>query len=247
MSTNVDGHRYRPYGAIELKMTYQRNMLIANGMVLAMIASTLITAWILSAGNDLVVIPAQPLIPRDSIRVVLTDASRLHIIGGGALPTPRTNEQQGWNLAPVQDSMILDDSEWNDVRGVGLEGDTSGTREPDLGENAPVMGGTEPADAFPDYGVFIRREIEPVMISEGKPEYPAAARRLGLEGKAIIAALVDSNGRVRESKIVRSSGSDYLDSAAVRSAYQNMFSPAIQSGRPIAVWVTYRVEFKLDE
>ncbi len=38
-----------------------------------------------------------------------------------------------------------------------------------------------------------------------------------------------------------------LDDAAVASAYKYKYKPAIQNGRPVGLWVSYKVDFKLNE
>jgi TonB family protein len=46
--------------------------------------------------------------------------------------------------------------------------------------------------------------------------------------------------------VAKSSGSNVgFDEAAVEAALQCIYKPAIQNGQPVAVWVTYPVEFKL--
>ena len=38
-----------------------------------------------------------------------------------------------------------------------------------------------------------------------------------------------------------------FDDAAIEAAYKCKYKPAIQNGRPVAVWVSYQVEFVLEE
>jgi TonB family protein len=59
--------------------------------------------------------------------------------------------------------------------------------------------------------------------------------------------LVDKDGNVRDALVLKSSGTASLDEAAVEASYDCKFKPGIQNGRPVACWVTYRVEFVLDE
>lgn len=48
-------------------------------------------------------------------------------------------------------------------------------------------------------------------------EYPVQARRLGLEGTAVVQTTIDSSGRVRDLKLQRSSGHQLLDNAALKA------------------------------
>lgn len=41
-------------------------------------------------------------------------------------------------------------------------------------------------------------------------------------------------------------GVEALDQAALDVAYKHVFSPGIQNGYPVACWVSYNVEFRLD-
>jgi len=51
---------------------------------------------------------------------------------------------------------------------------------------------------------------------------------------------------VLKAQIGKSSGTESLDEAAIEAAYKNKFKPGIQNGRPIKVWVTYKVDFILE-
>ena len=44
-----------------------------------------------------------------------------------------------------------------------------------------------------------------------------------------------------------SSGVASLDDAAVKAAFKNRFKPGIQNGRPIACWVSYTVDFDIND
>ena len=95
-------------------------------------------------------------------------------------------------------------------------------------------------------GLDVVVEKMPVMIQEARPVYPKGALRIGLEGSAWIKALVDSRGVVRKAMVLRSSESVLLDEAALNAAFKCRYKPAVQNGRPVAVWVTYRVDFVLN-
>ena len=61
-----------------------------------------------------------------------------------------------------------------------------------------------------------------------------------------IKVLIGKDGLVIKAKIVRSSGSDALDAAALSAAKDNKFSPALQNSNPISLWVSYKVTFTLE-
>ena len=69
-----------------------------------------------------------------------------------------------------------------------------------------------------------------------EPEYPSASRRAGEEGETRLSVCVDAEGRTSNAKIIKSSGSDRLDQAALKSLGNNRVDPATGSdGKPIAM------------
>jgi TonB family protein len=93
---------------------------------------------------------------------------------------------------------------------------------------------------------FIPVEVVPEMIEYGRPEYPRSARSAGITGTVWVKCLIDRMGHVREVVVGKTAGYAELDSAAVISAYKSRFKPGIQKGQPVACWVIYRVDFKLE-
>ncbi|MDE1172262.1 MAG: energy transducer TonB [Parvibaculaceae bacterium] len=80
-----------------------------------------------------------------------------------------------------------------------------------------------------------------------QPEYPPAARRFGEEGRVVMRLYILPNGSVGQAEIVRSSGSDRLDQAALDEAKASWrFLPATQDGKPVAAWLQAAVVFKLE-
>jgi protein TonB len=94
--------------------------------------------------------------------------------------------------------------------------------------------------------VFVAVESQPVPVRQVAPEFPEMARLTGREGRVVVRALVDREGMVQRAEIVKSSGMNVgFDEAAIEAALLCGYKPAIQNGMPVAVWVTYTVEFKL--
>ena len=80
-------------------------------------------------------------------------------------------------------------------------------------------------------------EKMPVLAVGPPPVYPELARLSQLEGTVIVRALVGKDGKVRET-ILFKKVNDILDQAAVQATMGYVFVPAMQNGRPVAVWVT---------
>ncbi len=89
-------------------------------------------------------------------------------------------------------------------------------------------------------------ERKPVLVSSVVPEYPELARRAGIEGSVVVAAVVDTNGLVASATVLRSSGNSLLDAAALTAARQFRFVPAYQNDRPVPVQVSIPFRFSLE-
>jgi protein TonB len=87
----------------------------------------------------------------------------------------------------------------------------------------------------------------PVAINSESPfQYPADLFDQGVEGEVRLRLYVDSLGHVRpeSTRVVASSGTPALDSAAVRGASLLMYAPAHTDGRPVAVAFYQPVVFR---
>jgi len=97
----------------------------------------------------------------------------------------------------------------------------------------------------PKQGAFVAHEAEPKFLERVTPEYPRKALENCVAGAVWVQALVDKSGMVRDVKIAKASGTNVgFEKAAQNAAKKSKFSPAIQNGRPIAVWATFPFEFR---
>lgn len=99
-------------------------------------------------------------------------------------------------------------------------------------------------EVLPKPDEFIAFEEPPNPISRPIPEYPDLAKKAGIEGMVMLKVLVDREGRIREVQLIRGLGAG-LDESAIKSAWESKWTPAIQNHKPVAVWVSYPVRFKL--
>lgn len=76
--------------------------------------------------------------------------------------------------------------------------------------------------------------------------YPTAAYKAGVEGTTIIQAKVDENGDIEEAVVLRSSGNEELDAAALAAIKKTKFKPAYQKEKPVGVYISIPVNFKLN-
>jgi protein TonB len=81
-----------------------------------------------------------------------------------------------------------------------------------------------------------------------QPEYPPASRRAGEAGTVTLQVFVLENGRAGEVKVAKSSGFEKLDEAAVKEVQRNWrFVPGKEDGKPVAMWHTFAVTFRLTD
>jgi protein TonB len=80
------------------------------------------------------------------------------------------------------------------------------------------------------------------------PEYPSTSKRLGEEGRVLVAVLILANGSVGKVQVVKSSGYSRLDSAAVEHVQRDWrFVPARLDGETIAAWGRFGVTFQIQD
>ena len=85
----------------------------------------------------------------------------------------------------------------------------------------------------------------PKLIHYEKPKYPRVLEMAGVEGVVWVKALVNTKGLVADAAIHYSSGAALFDEEALRATRLNKFKPGVKDGKPVAVWVVYRVQFVL--
>lgn len=87
--------------------------------------------------------------------------------------------------------------------------------------------------------------IPPILQADVGPVYPLHAREQGLQGSVGLYLLVTDSGQVKLVRISDSSGYDILDNAAIQYAKRLQFHPASRRGKPTSIWLTWRVDYKL--
>ena len=78
--------------------------------------------------------------------------------------------------------------------------------------------------------------------------YPTLAKDGGLEGRAMIDALIDTDGNIIKTGIAISSGIELLDYAAVDIIRKQRYTPAIApNNQKVKMWLSTPIVFKLGE
>lgn len=116
-------------------------------------------------------------------------------------------------------------------------------------EGVPILGDVVDATPLPPpptdrapvrVGGTISR---PERIHYVAPAYPPLARTARVEGTVILEAVLDTAGRVREARILRSV--PLLDAAALEAVQQWQFTPTLLNGEPVPVVLSVTVVFSL--
>jgi periplasmic protein TonB len=105
---------------------------------------------------------------------------------------------------------------------------------------APVA--AAPKDEILSVGGAVTR---PVLRSGSAPRYTPVALRARIEGTVLLKAVIDERGRIAEVRILNGLSLG-LDQAAVDTVREWIFEPAKLGGRPVKVYYTLTVQFRLN-
>jgi len=238
---------YGGYGAYELKAKYQRNMFAGTLFTVLLVGVVVLAAFIYQQLTKVEAVAMQPTIiktvadlgPPPAIskpkpRVEITTPNKAAPKVG--IPKPVADDE-----VIDQDVVIASRDEIADI----VAPPVNAVTDEGAGE---IIVDIADDEFMPDINEFVPVETPAEMIYEEPPNYPRLARQAGMEAVVWIKALVDKNGNVREAVVYKSSGSKAgFDEAAVEAAYKCKYKPAIQNGRPVAIWVAYSVEFTLTD
>lgn len=128
----------------------------------------------------------------------------------------------------------------------GLVGGISG------GKRGGIAGGTPGGDGTgggtgsggPADTIYIDGTVTPPrLVTQVRPEYPAAARQARLGATVMLQIVVDRYGDVTEVTVLRSH--PLFDGVAVEAIRQWKYRPAMQNGRAVKVYLLVTVEFRL--
>ncbi len=234
-------------GSLELKQAYQKNMMLGFGISAAahlFIIGIVVLIMTIAAGSHIdapdyiirtkadLILPPSLSKQQEQVKVATPEREIKPSVG---VPEPVPDEEapeemeiatqdELANMAPVAPIEDLDD--------IGIDVDIDNIL----------------SELLPSPDQFVPYEEAPVQVVIVTPEYPALAQRAGVEGTVWIKALVDKEGQVRDVLIVKDSGANAgFEESAIDAAKQTVWKPAIANGQPIAVWITYKIDFKLRE
>lgn len=116
----------------------------------------------------------------------------------------------------------------------------------------PEKNFTKPEDVKPYAGPPKKNYVPPSQVSKmARPrgqcrgDYPAEAKRLGIEGKVRLVITIEKDGSVGEVRVREGLGYG-LDEVAVAALKKCKFDPAMKDGEAVAIRVPYTYTFQLD-
>jgi TonB family protein len=95
----------------------------------------------------------------------------------------------------------------------------------------------EPSTARPE----VRDQARAGQIISSR--WPASLLEAGIGGTVYVWAFVDTDGRVRDARVIIRSGEALLDFAALRAVREIEFNPARRNGEAVAAWLVFPVTF----
>jgi len=98
-------------------------------------------------------------------------------------------------------------------------------------------------------GIFVPYDHPPEPVGGFKAiqshlKYPEAARRENIQGSVIVHVLIDEQGKVVDARILKSLSPE-CDQAAIYAVKNTEWRPAKQKDKPVRVWVSIPVMFRL--
>lgn len=241
MSDTMNSIRYPNIGAFELKRTYQRNMMIAV-MAVATVWALCIAAVGLTQATPVVL----PVGEKDKTQfeIDLSAVPPPSVIDD-PIPTAAPAEAPPPFVLPVASDdplagtefRLLDPAVYTRIAPPGLK-------------HGSELGGYYVATAkeeIPSPSVFVHAEKQPQPRELPPAHYPEMARKAGMEGTVQIQVYVGADGRVKKVLVAKESGSEIgFEEAAIEAAWLGVWFPAEQNGKPVGLWVSYPVRFRLN-
>ncbi len=243
--TAVYAHRaWSPIGAIELKSKYHANMgkavvavivlfgAVIGGVALAkMLMEPVPTDGIQSVDYvyEIADLGPPPSLTEEPPQISITQEIQKPIF---TIPVPvPDNEVSVEYKLPSHEELAT----YNPGK-IDLNGDLSGIAiriQPDTEIMEPTI-------------VFVPFDEKPISVKMVTPKYPQMARTTQLEGTVTLNIHIDTKGTVDQALVSSCTTPNVgFEEAAIQSALQGKWRPAMQNKQPVAVWVSYPVVFRL--
>lgn len=110
---------------------------------------------------------------------------------------------------------------------------------------APAAPVAVSAPAVPQDGAITEAKFDADYLSNPKPPYPTASRRLGETGTVYLRVHVSADGHAVHVEVKKSSGFARLDQSAQETVARWKFVPAKKGNNPVTSWVVVPIVFSL--
>jgi TonB family protein len=150
------------------------------------------------------------------------------------------------------------------LNGQPVEVETSITVNYTFGDSTNVVGPVPPADEASNGVRQVGGGVTgPVVIYQPEPEFTKEAKKAKVQGVVTVSLVVDEHGQPQNVHIVRGMGigpdgrpdpklkkaarkaADGMNQSAVDAVKQYKFKPAMENGRPVAVYLNVEVNFEI--
>ena len=89
--------------------------------------------------------------------------------------------------------------------------------------------------------------IPPSWLKKIEPEYPSEAKRAGKEGKVVLTASIDADGRAKDIKVKEDNVGFGCARAAMDALEASLFRPAKRGGASVPIRIAIPYQFKLED
>jgi len=207
-----------------------RNVTITAAVVLFHVAAL----WALQTG--LIRRAVEVIVPVEMLSEVLAPPSPKPD------PVPQSKPQE-----PIKKQPILQKPErvvTREPQPVAVPDERPAPNVPAAAPPQPVMAAATPAPA--------PAKVEPPYssadyLNNPKPAYPALSRRLGEQGRVELRVYIAADGTPQRADVVKSSGFDRLDQAAVTTVLKWRFVPGKRGGVAEPAWANVPIDFVLEQ
>jgi TonB family protein len=110
----------------------------------------------------------------------------------------------------------------------------------------PIYSVKQSSDASAQSDLFTPPIAQKGERNHPPPPYPKISRRVGEQGKVVLAVEIDIDGSVAQAMIKRSSGYERLDQSALKAIRTWRFIPGNKGGTPQKMWATIPINFVLE-
>jgi protein TonB len=124
--------------------------------------------------------------------------------------------------------------------------DISIDQDADLGDPPLISDRPKTVDDEPfiNWAEEMPEPIGGIGAIQKKAYYTEIAKRMGIEGKVIVEAMIDKNGNVTDANLIRDIGGG-LGEVAINAVKNTRFKPGKQRGKPVKVKMKIPIKFVL--